>query len=181
MKSILAAAGVLLLTGGIALAGGQLEVVEAADGPDGFKQVTTDEVTVAWRIDGENVRVRVSAPTTGWVSVGFDPATAMLDANMIIGYVADGEVHIEDHFGTGRIRHRPDTELGGTVDVREVSGIEQGGRTELAFTMPLDSDDQYDRVLRPGTTHAIIFAYGNDGEDDVGSYHSASGGFQVEF
>jgi hypothetical protein len=180
MKRVLAVGAVILLAAELASGGGQLEVVKAPVGPEGFKQVTMEEVLVAWRIDGEAVRVRVSAPTTGWVAVGFDPAAGMLDANIIIGYVDDGEVRIEDHFGTGRIRHRPDSELGGTVDVSEASGTEQRGRTELAFTMPLDSDDPYDRVLRPGTTHAFLFAYGHDGENNVESYRATRGGFQAE-
>lgn len=170
----------LVLVAGLASAGGQLELVEPTDAGDGFKRVEVEGVIVDWRVNGETIAVRMEAPTTGWVSIGFDPARIMQDANMIMVAVTDEGVQAEDHFGTGRIRHAPDTELGGSSDILSVDATEADGRTEVTFSIPLNSGDVYDRVLRPGTVHSFIVAYGKQDDDDFGSYHDYAGGFQAE-
>ena len=172
---------ILVLAAGAGFAGGQMEELQPTETGDGFKRVEMEGVTVDWRIEEAAVRVRLSAPTTGWVSIGFDPASVMKDANMILAYVDDDGVQAEDHFGTGRIRHAPDSDLGGTSDISDLTGSERDGRTEVAFTIPLDSGDPYDRILREGTTHTIIVAYGKDGADNYDSYHDYSGGFRTVF
>lgn len=120
---------------------------------------------------GDSLRVTMVAPTTGWVAVGFDPTAAMKDADLVIGYVADGEVFLSDHFGTGHTSHRADTELGGTNDLFDVTGSEEDGRTTISFTMLLSSGDEYDTELVPGSLHEVLLAYGGDGSDGFDEYH----------
>jgi hypothetical protein len=143
---------------------GQAKVGEA------YKDTTVGEFSLKWRIDTlQMLHVRLSAPTTGWVAVGFAPSKMMADANFIIAYVADGEVKISDEFGTGNTEHKPDTELGGTDDIGEKSGSEKDGVTMIHFAIPLASGDKYDRKLEPGETYKIILAYGP--KDDFTSHH----------
>ena len=47
----------------------------------------------------------ISAKTTGWISIGFDPEDSMMDADVILGWVENGAVHparknrvIQNHF-----------------------------------------------------------------------------------
>jgi hypothetical protein len=110
------------------------------------------------------------------VSVGFDPETQMKGANFVFGYVQDGTAFVQDMFGTkptGRASHPPDEELGGRNDVLEYAGREEGNVTTIEFKIPLDSGDQYDKPLSPGTTYAIILALGPS--DDLDSRHVAEG------
>lgn len=44
-------------------------------------------MTVYWRIDKEQIHVKLTAKTTGWVAIGFDPEKAMQGADIIIGAV----------------------------------------------------------------------------------------------
>ena len=53
-----------------------------------------------------------------------------------------------------------------------ISGSESGGQTELEFRIPMNSGDQYDKVLSQGTSTTVIFAYGQDGSDDFSSAHA---------
>lgn len=55
-------------------------------------------MTVFWRIDKEQIHVKLTAKTTGWVAIGFDPEKAMQGADIIIGAVKKGKVKIEDHY-----------------------------------------------------------------------------------
>ncbi len=137
----------------------------------GGASVTVRNITLEWRVNGDALEVSVSAPTTGWVAVGFAPTRAMKDANILIGYVADDEVVVTDQFGTTMIQHAQDSELGGSVDVTVLGGSEQDGTTTLQFSIPLDSGDEYDQPLTPGAAVKVILAYGENGADDLTSYH----------
>lgn len=147
---------------------------------DGYSTGTAAGVMVQWKIDGSAISVQVSAPTTGWVAVGFDPSRQMADANIIIGYIADGKVFLRDDFGIGNVRHGADVDNGGTDNLSNVEGEEAGGMTMIRFTMPLDSGDPTDKALTPGSSYKIIVAHGPDDTDDFGTYHGSRGSFETQ-
>jgi len=142
---------------------------------DGFHSLVAQGITLQWKTDTRpltpRLMVKVSAPTTGWVAVGFDPTNRMQNANLIIGYVTDGSVFIRDDFGTGPNTHQADVDLGGRDDVSNKMGTEQGGTTEISFSISVASGDAYDRVLTPGETYPVLLAYGQDGADDYTTVH----------
>jgi hypothetical protein len=122
-----------------------------------------DNVLLQWKVDGTLLHITVSAPTTGWIGVGFDPTNRMLGANFLIGWVDDDdlEAHVSDEYGHQTTAHQPDTAGGGNDDVTDVSGTQTAGKTELSFTIPLDSgDDVHDKPLAEGETHRFLVAYG---------------------
>ena len=141
----------------------------AATNEQGFQEVTSSDIRFQWKVDGSNLQVVVRAPTQGWVGVGFDPTNLMKDANFIIGYVADGQASFSDQFGTQLTAHASDESLGGQVNVGTPSGTEADGATELSFTIPLDSGDQYDRALAAGQSYDVLLAYGPN--DDFEMIH----------
>ncbi len=153
------------------------DVVQTSDGTN---SITVDNFIMEWIIEDNIITVTASAPTTGWIAVGFDPSAAMKDANIIIGYVRDGELFISDDFGNGHISHAPDTELGGTSDVTGLTGTEQNGTTMISFSIPLDSEDQYDTTLIQGSTHKIIIAYGPAEADNFQGYHAWAETIELE-
>ena len=131
---------------------------------------------IHWASDKEYIYIGMRAKTSGWVSVGFDatPATGMANADMILGVVNGDDVVISDEFGTGPTTHKPDTELGGTNDILEFGGMEQGGFTTIEFRRALDTGDPYDAVLTEGTI-TIIWAYSSS--KSLTAYHSANRGY----
>ncbi len=155
-----------------AAAGGSQEI-EPQKAADGSMQISADGITVNWLFSGDSIAFEVTAPTTGWVSIGFDPSRVMKDADFIIGYVENGKAVVRDQFGNGTFSHTSDTEMGGSDDILEFDGSESGGKTTLSFTIPIDSGDQYDTVLTPGQEHTVLIAYGPDGADNFTKKHSA--------
>jgi hypothetical protein len=138
--------------------------------------VTSVGVSLYFRVEGDDLVAALTAPTTGWVSVGFDPEDGMAGADYVFGYVAEGETVAYDMYGTkpgGPDSHPPDTDLGGTDDLLELAGSEVDGTTTIEFRIPLDSGDAYDKPLGPGQTYVVLLAMGAD--DDVDSYHTARG------
>lgn len=142
-------------------------------GAEGWFSYTTDDIVFEWRVenDGATLHVKLSAPTTGWVAVGFNPSVMMKDANFIIGYVEEGTGHIRDDFGTGVTTHEADTMLGGASDVTLIDAGQTGNETEIEFSIPMSSGDAYDTVLTQGQNCTILLAYGPSGGDDFTSAH----------
>jgi hypothetical protein len=137
----------------------------------GWQSYTISDYTFNWLAEGDSLNVKITGPTTGWIAVGFEPTSLMKDANLIIGYFESGTAHIRDDFGTGQVTHDADVNLGGTDNVTLVAGSESGGETTLEFRIPLNSGDQFDTVLVPGSSHTVVFAYGAPGADDFTSAH----------
>ena len=120
----------------------------------------TAKMTFDWSINGDQLAVKLSAPTKGWVAIGFNPTKKMKDANIIIGYVKKGKVKILDEFGSAATQHKSDKKIGGTENVTVVGGSEDGNTTTIEFSIPLNSGDGKDTVIDPQTDTTIILAYG---------------------
>jgi hypothetical protein len=124
--------------------------------------LTVDKMTFDWSVAGENLAIRLSAPTTGWVAVGFHPTDMMKDANLIIGYVKEGKVEITDDFGSQPTLHTNDTKKGGQENVTVIGGSETGNTTTVEFSIPLNSGDANDGVIDPKADTVVMLAYGPD-------------------
>jgi hypothetical protein len=133
-----------------------------------YTVVQKDGFTLSWKINGDLLDVKISAPVTGWVAIGIDPGNGMKDADFIIGYVDAGKAMASDEYGTGAISHKPDTSLGGKDNITNLSGTEKDNTTELSFSIPLDSGDKYDKKITKGT-HKIILGCSNS--DNFTSKH----------
>jgi hypothetical protein len=129
------------------------------------------EVEVNWATDKNALRVGVVSPGTGWVAIGFDPATMMDKANIILGAVVNGSVVARDDVGTGLFSHGPDTSSGGKDNLLAAAGREADGKTAFEFAIPLNSSDPADRALSIGQTVKVIVAY-QATLDDFGERHT---------
>ncbi|MEN8208687.1 MAG: DOMON domain-containing protein [Candidatus Fermentibacteria bacterium] len=166
----------VVLLAAVVLASCGSDVTGPSEGEGDWLEYTVDDFTFEWLVEDSlnTIRIKITAPTTGWAAVGFDPALVMNEANLIIGYVSGGSVNIRDDYGTGQFSHDADTNLGGSDDVETISGSESETNVEttLEFRIPLDSGDQYDKALVDGNTYTFIFAYGNNDADDYTSAHA---------
>jgi hypothetical protein len=141
-------------------------------------ELTDKDMTFAWAVDGDNLAVKISAETEGWVGIGFNPSDKMKDANFILGYVKKGEAKIVDHFGDKKQNHKSDKKLGGTEEATLVGGTEEGGVTTIEFTLPLASADKYDTKIDVNGETMVLLAYGA-GRDSFRSKHRYRGSFKV--
>ena len=127
-------------------------------------EITVQKITFFWKVDGSNLNVKLSAPTKGWVGIGFNPSHEMKDARYILGYVKDGKTTLSDEFGTGDSKHEAVEDLGGKNDVTLIGGTEEGGVTTLEFTLPLVAKDSKGGKIDPGTDTVVLLAYGPDND-----------------
>jgi hypothetical protein len=164
---------------GLFAGGGKEEEVVVA--PSGNKVVLDENWSFSWRFIGDEIEFTMTIPTTGWAAVGFNPSRMMKDADYKIGYVANGEAFMRDDYGTGNTSHGPDTSLGGSENIRIISGVEDEGATTLVFALPKNSGDAYDTVFTPGETYKVLFAYGPSGGDNYTAMHRARRSLDITF
>lgn len=126
---------------------------------------------ISWETVNGTISITISAPTTGWIAFGLEPSAAMMNADIVIGYVKDGEVFLRDDWGDSYTGHTADEDLGGSNDITVISGRESDGTTEIAFSRTLAADDEFDRTIRPGETMKVMLAFGSDDADDFSSFH----------
>jgi hypothetical protein len=139
---------------------------------------TYDDYQISWNNDDSYVYVAMKAKTTGFVAVGIQPGFAMKDADIILGFVKDGQAQVFDLYSTGNFGPHPqDTELGGTNDIIMSGSTEDGQYTIIEFKRALKTGDKYDLELVKGTNR-IIWAYGPN--KDLNIKHSNRGYGQIE-
>jgi len=114
-----------------------------------------------WTVDGATLKIKIIGKTKGWVAVGFNATTQMKNANIIIGYVKKGKVKVSDEFGITNTKHKSDKKLKGKSNLKAISGMEKNGVTTLSFTIPLDSGDKYDGIIKPNGNTRVIVATGS--------------------
>lgn len=126
---------------------------------------------IRWNTDGEFIYFGIRANTKGWLAIGLEPESRMNGADMILGMVQNGEAVVSDQFSTGMYGpHIPDTELGGSDDITEYNGREEGGTTIIEFKRPLVTGDEYDNNIS-GDSVSLIWSYSSD--DDFTRKHIA--------
>ena len=154
---------------------GTVGLIQAADYDH---ELTDKNMTFAWKVDGDNLAIKISAKTEGWVGIGFNPSKQMKDANFVLGYVKKGTAKIIDEFGDSDNTHKSDKKLGGTVDATLVAGVEEGGVTTLEFTVPTQSEDKSDTKIDVNGDTIVLLSYGA-GRDSFKTKHKYRSSFKV--
>jgi hypothetical protein len=132
-----------------------------------------DDFEILWRNDEQNIYIGMKAKTSGWVSMAFQPGSRMKDADMVLGFVRNGETTIFDLFSTGDFGpHFPDDQFGGANNVLEFGGSEDGEFTIVEFRRALNTGDEYDVAVSSGE-NKIIWAYSSS--DDITKKHIKRG------
>ncbi|MCW5204741.1 DOMON domain-containing protein [Desulfobulbus sp. N2] len=129
------------------------------------------DMSFSWKVDGENLKVKLSAKTTSWVGVGFNPSSKMKGAGFVLGYVKAGKVKVSDEYGDGENSHKSDKKLGGTDNVTVIGGSEKDGVTTVEFSLPPKSGEETDAVIQPEGETTVLLAYG-EGRDSFKVKHT---------
>lgn len=124
-------------------------------------KIDTGKMTFEWKIESQNLNIKLKARTKGWLGIGFNPTHMMKGANILIGSVKRGKAKVRDDYGTKNEGHASDKKKGGKKNVTKISGSEKGGITELMFTIPLDSGDSKDKPINVMGETVVLLAFGN--------------------
>lgn len=134
-----------------------------------------DEATgmrLVWTVDGDRIHMGLHSPGHGWLALGLAPdGPGMRGEDILMGYVIDGNVVLQDHYGDSPVSHARDVDAGGSEDVDEFAGSEDDNGTTLEWVRPVLTGDRLDKPLAPGEMF-IQLAYAE--QDDWSSYHGRS-------
>lgn len=124
-----------------------------------IKSLVTDGFELLWEHQGDQVRFSLTAPTTGWVAVGFTETGDLMDSNLIQGRVKGDDVFVQDQFITGFGEHPPVEALAVPSRISNIDGEEVGGKTTISFSMTKDKMDKLHYDLSEGKEINVWLAW----------------------
>lgn len=146
------------------------------------KEMTLDKgnFRLLWSVVGDKFFMAIEANATGWVSVGFDPASIMAKSDMIFGIVdASGSVKCIDAWSTGMFGPHPaDTEQGGHDNMLAYAGKRSGNRVVFEFSRLLNTGDKFDKIIPAAGKIKAIWAYSSSLQ--FSAKHSKAGSIIID-
>ncbi|KAK8384812.1 hypothetical protein O3P69_014395 [Scylla paramamosain] len=107
-----------------------------------------------WSPEKEGLTLEVQVATKGYVGLGFSPTGAMKGSDVVIGWVADGQVYLQDRHAWGQLT----PSLDASQDYRLLGGYENSTHTVLRLWRPWTTCDDQDYQLQDDTVR-VIWSY----------------------
>ncbi len=114
---------------------------------------------VSWVFGGDQVHFQISAPTTGWVAIGFNETDQLKNTYLIMGSVADETVTVLEHFVVGSEDYRSVETFGAPKLIHGTEGKEDTKGTVIKFSLPVKAIDSYRKELNKGNTYFLLMAF----------------------
>ncbi|MDW3646953.1 MAG: DOMON domain-containing protein [Bacteroidia bacterium] len=134
-----------------------------------LQKVEKNGMLVSWEEKGEYLEFEVSAPSQGWLAVGFNEEEGLAGTHLIMAAVRGKSVHLSDRFILKAGDHRALSELGVGEKLELISGEENASGSRVSFRIPKLSQDDYHKNLLPASSFHMLMAYSR--EDDF-THHS---------
>ena len=152
----------------------------AAEGE--YAHSSYDEITgmtLYWSVVGNTIYFGLHSPGAGWLAMGLAPDGPMMrGADIVMGYIKDGQAFVEDHFGDTPTSHKHDTAITGSDSLISFAGAEDELGSALEWSRSLATGDARDKPLDQGKVF-VQLAYAD--QDDWSTYHSKRNTIPVDF
>lgn len=132
-------------------------------------EVLVGELLLRYEVIEDSVFCFMTAPTRGWIMMGFNHKNSLSGADFKFFSVENGQAIYSDQKNIGGRKYLPDQKLNGSNNITLHSAIEKKNRTSISFSIPLKSNDPNDYQHDTKTTFWLILAY--SAEDDF-KHHS---------
>ncbi len=141
----------------------------AAQPAHNMNEISQNGMTVAWKIEGGLLRLTMTAPTAGWVAIGFNTDDELAGTDLVMGCVVGGQATLSDRYIIAPGQHRSIADLGGTPAAQLVAGSETSAATAIEFSLPMKAADRWHHDLAAGKKYHLLMAFSR--EDDF-AHHS---------
>ena len=131
--------------------------------------VTVSDITFQYYLHTDSIEIQLSAPTQGWLAVGFHDEAQLIGNDLLMFSVVNGMIIYQDQYIRGLNDHPADVELGGKNDIKIIGYLEDEASTTVKFKIPISSGDSFDAIHRPERDFYLLLAYSI--EDDF-NHHS---------
>ena len=82
-----------------------------------MKTISKNKMTVKWHHENEHVYFEMSAPTTGWVTIGFNTNSSLVGSTLLMGNVINGKTSVLEHYTIDLGNYKPIEKLGATSEM----------------------------------------------------------------
>ena len=123
------------------------------------QSVEASGITFQYEVKGDSIHAVLSAPTEGWVGVGFNSKNSIVGSDLLLFNMMGKHVSGTYLFVIGYVNPVKDSENGGKNTVLIHGGTQESGYTKIQFSIPLDSKDSNDFVHVLGQKYWLILAY----------------------
>ncbi len=122
------------------------------------RRVELDDTTFAWWHQDARLFGELSAPTEGWLAVGFNNEATLRGTRFVIGVINHNITLAQWHIADPP-NHHPIRGLGGLSDIRDLQGEIRYGRSTLAFSLPAHSTGRFAIDLSPDRSVHMMLAW----------------------
>lgn len=133
------------------------------------KSIVKNDMEVSWHYLGDRIHFTMSAPTAGWVTIGFNTSTSMTGAYLLMGRVRANKAEVLEHYTISPGNYKSFPELKTPSFIADVQGEQDSEKTTLKFSVPIKALNKYQKDLSKGLSYHLILAYSQ--EDDF-QHHS---------
>ena len=124
-----------------------------------MKKIEKNGMTVSWKFNEERIEFVVTAPTKGWVAIGFNEQNQLVGNHLVMGKVQAGEVTLSDRYVVGVGNHQAVESLGGINHLADIQGEERLLCTNILFSLPIKAMDDYHIDLVEHKQIHLLLAY----------------------
>jgi hypothetical protein len=134
-----------------------------------MQTISQNRMTVTWYHQNERIYFGISAPTEGWVAIGFNFSDDIKGTYLLMGNVINDKPNVVEHYTISAGNYKPLTAFAVPSQVQHIEGIENKNNTLLNFSVPVKANSKYQKDLSPGLKYIMHIAYSR--EDDF-QHHS---------
>ena len=132
-------------------------------------RIAKNGMELEWHFAQELIWFEMSAPTEGWVAIGFNESQTISGNYLLMGRVQNGKSEVVEHATIAPGKYHKIEDLDGSNQILSVSGKEIMGKTTLKFALPINALGPYRKDLKPANEYILLLAYSRD--DDF-QHHS---------
>lgn len=136
-----------------------LSLGNACQAQHAMKTVSKNDMQVKWHYKNNRVYFEMSAPTKGWVTIGFNHHPGISQAYLLMGRVTGTSAEVVEHYTLTPGNYKPITDFGVAAQVKHVSGEQMKKHTRLKFSLPVQALSHYQKSLFEHTSYTMILAY----------------------
>ena len=121
--------------------------------------VIKNEMMVSWSYNYDKICFELSAPTKGWLAIGFNKKSTLSGNYLLMGRVTNSGPQITEHFTISPGNYQSIKSLGGRELVTDVTGKDILGKSTIKFSIPFVKEDHYRKNLKKGQKYFMIMAF----------------------
>ncbi len=133
------------------------------------KTLGKKEMEVQWYFKHSRIFFTMSAPTNGWVTIGFNTTEKMTNTYLLMGRVIKHKAEVVEYYTIAPGNYKRIWTLDGEIQVQDINGYQKANTSVLQFSLPMEAVGNYQKDLSPGSRYIMTMAYSQ--EDDF-QHHS---------